>query len=472
MKLRDDLLASPEGQRLFVKDAHGAGVPGMEQIGQVGLPGMGELWTTPAMREVLTDFKQKPDGLGNMAEAVNATIIRAMMFNPIIHLWNEIPHWLKARGATGLVTPMGIPGGASKGWLGLYQTMGDATYSVLTQDHFQRELAKHGQNLLYMNTRNMSAWGEILQTTMKDAWRSKDFKEIAKAAGMLPARLADRISENSALVMWGVRDIFVTQLVKEKMLMGYDMAGAVKEVERSMPMYTLPSRVLLPGKAGRVTSQLLQSPVISIFARYHYGMVNGLKEVAKQIASPLIPGAKNELVKGLDQLAFIVGGLTMLYPMLDSLYQKVLDNPDVKARRGGPFHPIHGVMDVAAGEKQWPQVFSSVWTPAPFLMGVEIPMNRQLFNGQPIVTPGAKTSTQLAEGALYAANKLSPFSQAISIQEGRRTPQQVMLQQLDIIETTPDQKAKKEKIKHFLEHKANQRDKKMEKLYPSILGDK
>lgn len=459
--LMDDLLNSETGKQIFKKEGQGAipedwispkGVEGVPQLRGIKMP--------PQYAEVFQDFFEKNGQGSNMMEGATNVMVRAMMLNPFPHIMNEFAHWYDSRGISGLITPTGLSG-ASRGLGGLITTMPDAIRSVLVQDKFQIEMQKSGGALLFPAVKNQRAWENIMQTGLKEAVKTKDFGTMAKALGTSPFLLAKRISDSSSMVMWGVRDVLYTQLVKEQIQMGKSMNDAVLDVGKHMPEYIIPSRVISEGKAGRVASEVLQSK-FNVFSRYHYGLMRAVTETAKDLRGKN-PG---DLAKGLDRSAALLVGMAVMFPLMDQTIQQIFGDPSLHQRRSGPYHVMDSAGKVIGGEKDISALGMSLLTPNPGLMSAaEFMNNRYLGTGEPIRYTNNKIKTQAIDTGRFLASKLAPAQAAQSSIEGRMSADEYMYKQLDIIAESPKTKARRAKGKAHSAAQGRTHERKIEKDY-------
>ncbi len=442
-EMMKEVLASPGAQHLFVHQKYGQIPPEYTQPeGANSIPALAGTFMPKEYADVITDFIKKNKGAGSIADGVNNILIRAMMINPYPHMMNELVHWYDSRGISGFITPTGI-GGASKGLYGMATTLPSAIRSVIVQDKFQLELQKSGGFLLYPATKNQRAWKNILQMSMKRALQTGSLKEMALAIGTTPGKLMGRISDGSAGLMWAVRDIMYTQLVKEQMLMGKTMNEAATEVGKHMPEYYIPARIISKGPVGRIASRIVSSP-INIFAHYHYGMMRALKEIGKDIA---MGGMKDKLA-GLDRAAAIAVALMLILPMIDDINKQVTGTEgegEAKQRRPGALHILNGIGEVYDGKRDIGSLAVSLFTPNPAIMTAwETIQNHSLYNGKPIRSEGAPADVQAAQTARHLATKISPVQTTDDIYTGRMTYEQYMWKQLDILVKTEEQVKKAE----------------------------
>jgi hypothetical protein len=231
---------------------------------------------------------------------------------------------------------------------------------------------------------------------------------------------------------------------------GMTRAEAIKDVERHMPAYRVPHRVM----GSRMLSEVLQNPSVTIFSRYHYGLVNSLKETAADLAAIRKGQAGvKDFLHGLDTAAAIAVAIGVLYPLQDMVAQWMSGNEDAKQRRAGPYHIFHAIHGIASHEKDPMAFISSIFTfNPPLLAGAQLIMNRKIYNGQPIYHPedsGKKIAYDIAK---YVITQLPMASQAEKAQkeedEGFKNWQ---MRQLDIESPTTETVIKREKQKNIRE---------------------
>jgi muramidase (phage lysozyme) len=342
---------------------------------------------------------------------ISGMLIKNMMLNPLPHILNEAWHMYNARGLTGWISPVGVSR--------FIKTGKQALDSVLHQDPFYREVLNAGGSLLSANVRNSVFADALFTKANKEFVSSPEGTSLAKEFGMSPLKLYDAISKKSNIAMWTVRDMMYMQQIKE--LMSYknmDLKSAIKEVERHMPSYRMPTRVgegVLGGDMSRRLSETLQNPNISVFSRYHYGLMKSLIETAKDV-SAITKGKKGlpQFAHGVDTAAAIAVAIAFLYPIQDMIAAALTGNEDAKQRRAGPYHIFHAIHSVAEGEKDPMAVISSVFTFNPALLsGAQLAFDRQLYNGQPIYNPQDSAEKVTYDIGKYLFGQVPQVGQAI-----------------------------------------------------------
>ena len=384
---------------------------------------------------IIEDFAKvnNPNGLTMLSGA----LIKNMMLNPLPHMMNEAWHLYNARGLTGWVSPAGVYRFAKSGM--------PALKSVLTQDKFYRDVLKEGGSIMSANVRNSAIMDGLFEKSLKEFSETPEFVEQAKALGLTPAEFYNKLSKKSSVAMWTVRDMMYLQLIKEKMMYeNMDMKEAIKDVERHMPSYRIPHKVM----GSRGLSVALQNPNISVFSRYHYGLVNSIKETAVDIAAIRKGQAGvRQFLHGADTAAAIAVAIAVLYPLQDQLAAWLSGNEDAKQRRAGPYHIFNAMADIAKNEKDPMAVLSSIFTFNPaLLMLAQLGMDRKLYNGQPIYHPEDSAAKIAYDITKYVITQLPMASQAEQAQKAEDEGfKQWEMRQLDIESPTQEQVMKREK---------------------------
>lgn len=398
--------------------------------------------------EIIEDFAKNwsPNALTWMS----GTLIKNMMLNPLPHIMNEGWHLFNARGLTGWVTPAGITRLAKTGVPALKQ--------VLTQGQEFRDTLKAGGSLLSAQVRNSAFEQELFRKANKEFMQTEEAESLAKTLGMTLPRLYDALSKKSNIAMWTIRDMMYMQQLNERMRYdGLTREQAVKETERHMPAYRITSRVgegVLGADVSRMLSQTLQNPNVTVFSRYHYGLVKSLVETGKDI-SAIRKGAAGveEFKHGVDTLAAIAVALSALYPLQDLIAQKLSGNDDAKVRRAGPYHIFNAIDGIMSGEKDPMAALASIFTFNPaFLAGLQLIFDRKLYNGQPVYHPEDDADKIAYDVAKYSLTQMPMISQAEqAVKAEDEGYQQWVARQFDVESPTAEQEVKREKQKYARE---------------------
>jgi len=385
---------------------------------------------------IIEDFAKVNDM--NALTYLSGALIKNMMLNPLPHMMNEGWHLFNARGLSGWVTPAGIYRFAKTGM--------PALKSVITQDAEFRETLRLGGSLLSARVRNNAFAEEMFAKANREFSQTPEFQSLAKRMAMKPIQLYEAISKKANIAMWTVRDMMYMQLINEKMMYeGLTRAEAIKSVERHMPSYRIPHKVM----GSRALSEVLQNPNVTVFSRYHYGLVNSLKNTAADIAAIRHGQAGlKDFLHGMDTAAAIAVAIAALYPLQDMIAQWLTGNENATVRRAGPYHIFHALHGIASLEKDPMAVVSSFLTFNPALLaGAQLIANRKLYNGQPIYNPedsGEKITSDITD---YTIGQVPQVSQAIKAgKEEDEGFKNWMARQIDVESPTQETVMKREKM--------------------------
>jgi len=377
---------------------------------------------------------------------LSGALIKNMMLNPLPHMLNEAWHLYNARGLTGWVTPAGI---ARFGKTGI-----GALKSAMTQDAFFLQVLREGGSLLSADVRSSALADSLFLKANREFMKTPEAAQLAKDSGITLGKLYDGLSKKSSIAMWTVRDAMYLQQIKEHMMYGKTLKEAIMETERHMPSYRINERVgegILGADMSRRLSETLQNPNVTVFSRYHYGMMKSLVETAKDVASVRHGKAGlKDFYNGVDTAAAIAVAIAFLYPLQDMVAQSLTGNPDAKQRRAGPFHVWHAMEGLASGDKDPMAVISSIFTFNPALLsGAQLIADRKLYNGQPIYHPedsAAKISYDIGNYILTQMPLVGQAEKAQQAEEGGWP--EWFARQADIESPPEDTVIKREKIKH------------------------
>ena len=360
------------------------------------------------------------------------------MLNPLPHMLNEGWHLFNARGLTVWVTPAGIYRFAKTGM--------PALKSVLLQDKAYRETLELGGSLLSARVRNSAFAEEMFAKANKEFSQTPEFQSLAKRIGMKPLQLYDAISRKANIAMWTVRDMMYMQLLNETMqYKNMTRAEAIKDVERHMPNYRIPHKVM----GFRALSQVLQDPRVTVFSRYHYGLVNSLSNTVADIAAIRHGQAGvRQFLHGMDTAAAIAVAIAVLYPLQDMVAQRLSGNEDATVRRAGPYHIFHALHGMATLEKDPMAVVASFFTFNPALLaGAQLIVDRKLYNGQPIYNPEDSAEKIWSDITDYSLGQWPLVGQGMkAMKEEDEGFKNWLMRQLDIESPTMETVMKREKM--------------------------
>jgi hypothetical protein len=356
----------------------------------------------PETAYILQDFNRvvSPTALTKGSDL----IVKAMMVLPFKHMHNELYHWYVTRGASKFASP--------KAYVDLMATMSEAFTEVVTQGPKYQQLLREGGSLMSDRTRNLPAMEAAFRKGTVELMKDKNFKEIAKATGRAPADLVNAVSRLSNKAMWVSRDILYMQLALEK---GYNakpgeyvgIKEAARDVERHMPSYRLPTKIL----GSRGLQKALNNKNIVIFARYKHGMLSSGLNTLKDLAMMDKTAPKSKQIKdGIDSAIATAVALSIIYPVLDDFYSRLFSKT-AEVRRPGFAHVLSTVGKVATAEKDPFALLSVAATLNPILqMFLETAAGYELYNRQPIYNLDDKAKVIWADYRKYLMKKIPMLS--------------------------------------------------------------
>ena len=415
----------------------------------------------PKTAAIISDFaKVWNDG---MYMKLSNAIVKNMMLNPIPHMFNEVMHLWNARGFTGWIDPRQLGSFAD--------TARVAWRDVGNQTQFYRDIMREGGSILGADPRNKGYFDTIIKDASKEMFGTPEMERsmagLAKKLGTPVGNLYNSISEASQKAMWFTRDVMYVQLVREIMARQeksgnkLTLKEAIDHAERHMPNYRLPSEVV----GSRMVSQVLRDPRVSMFSRYHYGMVKSLVNTLKDIDPRNLktPEGRQHFREGVDSMLAIGIALSVLYPLMDKMAEAVFGE-GAEQRRAGPFHLLHAGLDVYSGKKDASALVWPVFTFNPVLLTLgQLGLNKKIFSGKSVYHPDDDFATIMGDVGAYTAGQIPqvpPIMSATTEEEGGT---KLLARQLDIKAKTSEQITREEKAKKRQERVKKGRDIKREK---------
>jgi hypothetical protein len=391
----------------------------------------------PKTAAIIEDFAKVWDNTMWM-KATNA-IVKNMMLNPVPHMFNEVMHLWNARGFTGWVDPR---------QMGTFATTARLAWKdVGNQTKFYRDIMRDGGSILGADPRN-NYFDALQKEASKQIFGTPEMQrsmgQLAIKLGTSVGDLYNGISNASQKAMWFTRDVMYVQYIREIMSNHESRTGtkmelkdAIEHAERHMPNYRMPSEVL----GSRTVSQILKNPNVSLFSRYHYGMVKSLVNTIKDIDPRNLktPEGRANFREGVDSMLAIGAASAMLYPLMDYI-AKAMFGESAEQRRAGPFHLLHAAEQVVAGKKDLSALLWPVFTFNPMLlMMLELPWAHKLSTGKPIYHPQDSLKDIASDIGTYLTKQVPQASAVMSATADEGGETQMLARQLDIKVKTPAQ---------------------------------
>jgi len=390
----------------------------------------------PKTAAIIEDFAKVWDN--GMWMKLSNQIVKNMMLNPLPHMFNEVMHLYNARGFTGWVNPISFARFVKTGSL--------AMKDVAEQTLFYRDVMREGGSILGASPRNGLFDKMIIEAgkqLVDDKQLSRGMGLLAKKLGTTVGGLYNGLSRASQKAMWVSRDVMYMQYIREiqKLHPEMDLKSVIAKAETHMPNYRMPSEVL----GSRGLSKALKNPNISMFSRYHYGMVKSLVNTVKDINPANLKSAegREHFRDGVDSILAIGVAMAVLYPLMDEMAQAVFGE-GAEQRRAGPYHLIKAGADVASGEKDVSALIWPVFTFNPVLLTLgELMFNKNIFSGKEIYHPHDKLTDKLGDAAKFAGKQI-PQGPAVmgAVAGDTDANMSTLAKQFDIKAKTPAQRAK------------------------------
>lgn len=393
------LKQSPEAIKWMTSDAKVAAKQGWKES---KVPQLKGTFMHDKLRHVLDDFV-KPgiggdeylDGLRRANQATTSLIF----WNPTPHLENVWGHWVVGRGFDWL-RPSGYYSIAKDGL--------KAMREVTTMGPKYQQLLREGSGLIHGGVQNADFYRTIGQKMGMEIERDPQrWGQIAKSLGLnTPLDLAKSVYDASRYALWWGNDVFMMQRVMELERKGMSTHKAIREAEKHIPNYRIPTEVL----GSRGLSAFMQDPAFTMFNRYHYGMIKSYANMVNDLVRGKTGQERIEAVGNLMALGLFSFAL---YPTVDKAVQAVTGNKDITKIPRGPAAIPTGIKKAVEGDSgEFQKVISNLVIPSPPLRtGVETIFNKELWSGRSIREPGAPAAEQAVQAGEHALKGLvSPYS--------------------------------------------------------------
>lgn len=409
-------------------------------------PQFGQYYMEPTLADALDDAAGRThdlDGISSGLDKAGNLVKGSIFWNPIPHIRNVANHYFVDKGLVG--TAASAAKGAATLARGGFPATLRAARAVMTQnDEYMRAL-RAGGSLPYARYLT-SDLHKALTTKLGEAVTQdpKQWDAIAKIGGYAnPVEMVKRVYKASNAMLWGVSDIMTVARYMERMEKGLPLEKAIRETETHMPNYRVPGQVM----GSRLMSQVLTSPIATMFGRYQYNRLASYMHMAKDMVSR--ETSIKDKAAALDKLAALGVMLTLYYPAMDKAWQAVTGNTNAKVTRPGAASVPQAAIDVAKGDKTLGQGVQSVFSPGIIEAPVEAFHGRYLYSGQPIAYPENLTDGHPDQFArdigAWIGSKIAPIGQGQQIMSGTKTPQQFLLSQIGVTAPSDESVAAKQK---------------------------
>lgn len=396
------------------------------------LPQLDGWYVEPKLRAAFDDFYKPGAGESELLTGMrkmNQFGTASMFWNPTPHIENVLGHWVVGRGFD-WITPAGARS--------LIMDGARAIRAVTTQNSDYRRLLKAGSGMIFGGVKNADFYTDVARLAGMQIEREPNkWDPIARTLGIGPSDLVRAIYDGSRRTLWWANDIFMAQRVFELERKGMPLRRAVREAEKHIPNYRIPTEVM----GSRMFSQLLQEPAFTVFSRYHYGVFKSYANMVRDLVSRT--SSPRERIDAIGNM-MALGLLTwVVYPALDAGLQRLTGDDSATKLRRGPASFPSAVSELYEGNRQWPELVSSVITVPAFtkLATSALTGGHDPFTGHPITEPGSPGGEQAVQAADYALGQLvQPYgllSQRPEDEGGRSTGRLLADQLIGAKNTSP-----------------------------------
>lgn len=374
---------------------------------------------SPQMAETFEDFNNTVHGpLVDSLGKFNRVVIGSLFYNPLPHIFNVLTHSVVEKGLVGNVVQTAKEVGRAV-MPNMTTTTMDAWRAVWDKNHDYMRYLNDGAGLMYPSVYNR----DFFHTVLKQVGGDPQASNLAKAFGYAnPKAWLTGVYGAANRSLWFVNDVIMMQAYLEKERAGLTPAHAIADVEKHVPNYTIPNRVL----GSRKLSLALRNPAVTAFGRYDYGRMASYGYMLRDAfgSGPLVGEAR---AKALDQLAATAFISFFVYPqVMDKAAQALTGNKNEYAQRFGPATIPSLVLDEMTGKKGISEFMGTALPTSPLAkITTELANNREGFTGKRIYdTP--------KDAFDYAAKQLAPGAMIERAAAGKASGRQLALEQIGI----------------------------------------
>lgn len=384
-----------EDKNLAIKDGEGTPPKGFQRTTNPYFTGYK---LEPKLAEILDDISGKnPSVAGKVANKISNVLRQTIVYLPIKHDFNEAAGYIIDRGLSKIINPVAGVRGA--------KSLAVAAKEVATQGPLYRQILREGGHLVSADD---SALGKTVAKQVKDLAGDRNrVTELAKAIGTSPARAYKAIQKVS---VWDVQDVLNIARIHERMQptlfsKGMSFEDAVKETARKNLQYKVPSRIIVPGKAGRAAAETLGSDKV-YFGAYTYDKYRIAKNIVKDTASIKHP---KQALQAADQLAATVAIAAGVWPLVNKGVQNLTGDKNAHVTAPGVSSIPELAQQVIQGKKTVTSAAGSqISISQPYTIGAQLLGNKDSFTGNNIWDPNDSESQKSASIASWLKTQIAP----------------------------------------------------------------
>lgn len=409
----------------------------------VDLPQFRDYYFEPHMAEVLNRFaKELHPEPATFLEKVGNFMTASLLLNPIRHIYNIGNHWLVERGLFGTFNALTWPTAAKAGMKAIKAVVNqnEDFLSALDQGapmmshrvDLQQLHHELFQTIVGHLEKNPGIADQIAKFTGYDKMNPEDTGLVSAVARGTGLRMLNNIRKLGQKAMWMSNDMMMLQSAYEKMANGSDFTEAMKQTERHIPNYRIPTRIM----NSKAMGDFMGSRLASMFGRYHYGVWRSYGEMIKEAASP--GSSPKERLRGLDHL-IMLGLITfIMYPLWKKVLEKLTGDKDARMVVSGASAVPNSIANIAQGKEDPSQLLRNTFTPAILPQAAaEAMFNRDFFSGAPIRNPKHNAAGQAIDVSKHFMNSLGPVQQYNQANKSSHPVKQFLLSQVGVSTSHP-----------------------------------
>ncbi len=359
----------------------------------------------PKLAEVLNDITGKSTDGTHVLKTIGNVLRQTIVYLPIKHDFNELAGYTIDRGIHWL-NPLDYPR--------IGKSLVAAAKDVATQSDFYRQMLRSGSTMM---TADDSKLGKVVSDQIKNTLENKkSVGDIAKAFGMSPVTTYKAIQK---VTVWDVQDILNIARVRERMMSGGLKKGmnfddALKATEKTNFQYKVPSRVALPGVAGRDAAKFLKGDA-TYFGAYTYDKFRIAKNIVKDTVNPktLIKNPGKNL-EAAGQLGATVAIASLLWPQVNKGLQAVTGNKNAHITAPGVGSVAELAQKAIQHKAGLSQLGGQVSLSAPVTLGSQLIGNTDSFTKKQIWDPNATSAQKSDAIGKWLFSQLSPTQKVAS----------------------------------------------------------
>lgn len=352
----------------------------------------------PKLAEVLDDIGGKNTSVaGGIANKISNVLRQTIVYLPIKHDFNEAAGYIIDRGLSKIINPVAGVRGA--------KSLAVAAKEVATQGPLYRQILREGGHLVSADD---SVLGKTVAKQVNGLAKDPNrIAELAKAIGTSPARAYHAVQK---VTVWDVQDVLNIARVHERMQptlfsKGMSFENALKETARKNLQYKVPSRIILPGKAGRAAAETLGSDKV-YFGAYTYDKYRIAKNIVKDTLNVTHP---KQALQAADQLAATVAIAASLWPLVNKGVQNISGDKNAHVTAPGVSSIPELAQQVIQGKKTITSAAGSqISISQPYTIGAQLLGNKDSFTGKNIWDPNDNETQKAKSIASWLKSQVAP----------------------------------------------------------------